>query len=181
MTPPPGIVRADVDIERIIAVGNEQLCRFHALGQVSALFFKFFAGQRPFTQGLDKALRAVAQHHGEVLPAAALDLLDDLTCKTQAVFKAAAILVCALVEQRNCELVDKVALMHRMDLHTVEAGTLCIVSTLAEITHKLVDLIHRQRTAGFIQPAVLDGRRRDRRKLTEIRRNRHAAETTGHL
>ena len=150
MTPPPGIVRADVDIERIIAVGNEQLCRFHALGQVSALFFKLFSRQRPFTQGLDKALRAVAQHHGEVLPAAALDLLDDLTCKTQAVFKAAAVLIRALVEQRNCKLVDKVALMYCVNLHTVEAGALCIVSALAEIAHKLVDLVDCQRAAGLV-------------------------------
>ena len=58
--------------------------------------------------------------------------------------------ICALVEQRNCELVDKVALMHRMDLHTVEAGALCIVSALAEITHKLVDLVDCQRAAGLV-------------------------------
>ena len=150
MAPPPSVVRANVNVECIVAIGDQQLCRLYALGQVSALFFKLFSGQRTLAQCFDEALGAVTQHHREILTTAALDLLDDLTCKAQAVFKAAAVLIRALVEQRNCKLVDKVALMYCVDLHTVEAGALCIVSALAEITHKLVDLVDCQRAAGLV-------------------------------
>ena len=99
MAPPPSVVRANVNVECIVAIGDQQLCRLYALGQVSALFFKLFSGQRTLAQCFDEALGAVTQHHREILTTAALDLLDDLTCKTQAVFKAAAVLIRALVEQ----------------------------------------------------------------------------------
>lgn len=86
-----------------------------------------------------------------------------------------------MIEKADGELVDEIALVHRVNLHAVKPGALGIVGALAEALNNGVNLIHGQGTAGLVQPAVGDRRGRDRRKLAEICRNRDAAEAAGHL
>ena len=181
MAPPPGVVGADVHVERVVAVGYEQFRRFQTLFHVAALFDELFTGQRALAPVLDHALRGEAQRHGEIRAAGLLYLLDDLAGKAQPVFQTAAVFVRALVEEADGELVDEIALVHRVDLHAVKSGALGVVGALAEALHDGVDLVHGQRPAGLVQPAVGDRRGSDRRELAEICRDRDAAETAGHL
>ena len=181
VAPPPGIVGAHVHIQRIISIRGQQLCRLYTLVQITALFLKLLAGQRPLTQGFDKTLGTVPQDHWEILPATGLDLLHNLPGETQPVFQAAAVLVGAVVEQGDGKLVDEVALMDGVDLHAVKSCPLSVVSSLAEAADQGVDLLHGQLPAYLVQPAVLDGRGGHRRKLPQIGGDGHPAEAAGHL
>ena len=181
MAPPPGVVGADVYIERVVAVRDEQLCRFEPFLHVTPLFRKLLARQRTLAPVLDHTFWGKAQRHGEVRAAGLLNLLDDLAGKAQPVFQTAAVFIRAVIEKADGELVDEIALVHRVDLHAVKPGALGIVGALAEALNNGVNLIHGQGTAGLVQPAVGDRRGRDRRKLAEICRNRDAAEAAGHL
>ncbi len=137
--------------EILTAAGLDLL--HNLLGKAQAVFqaSAVLVGDAPV---LHHALGAVTQGHREILTAAGLDLLHNLLGKAQAVFQASAVLVGTVVEQSNGELVDQVALMHRVDLHTIETGTLGVVGAIAKLLHDGVDLLHGEGAAGLIQPAV---------------------------
>ena len=165
MVPPPGVVGARVDIEGIIAVFLEQLGCGDALLDVAAPLLELLTGKRALAEVLDHALEAEAHGHGIVLAAGTSNLLADLAGKAQAVLEAAAVLVGTVVEERDRELINEVALVDGVDLDAVEAGALRVEGTLAEAGYDSVDLVHRERSAHLVDPAVRDGRCRDGREL----------------
>ena len=67
-----------------------------------------------------------------------------------------------------------------MNLHTVKACALRIVSPVTERLHDTVNLLHRQRPAGLVKPPVRNLRRCHRRKFPQIRGNRHTPEAARH-
>ena len=71
--------------------------------------------------------------------------------------------------------------MHCVDLYAVKAGALGIVGCIAELLNNGMDLIHREGTAGLIQPPVWDGGGGYRRELAQVGGDCHAAKPAGQL
>ena len=63
------------------------------------------------------------------------------------------------------QLIQQVALVDGVDLHPVKAASLGVVGTVSEGFHDAADLLHRQGTADFVQPAMRDGGGSHRREL----------------
>ena len=181
MVPPPGVVTADVDVEGVVAVGDQEFRRLDTFVQVAALFDEVLARQRADPPVLHHALGAVPEGDDEIFAAAGLDLLDDLFGKAEPVFEAAAVLVGPLVEDGDGELVEQIPFVDGVDLDAVETGPFGVVSAEAEGLDNLVDFVDGQRPAGLIQPAVGDGRRGDGGILAEVGGDGDPAETGGHL
>ena len=84
-----------------------------------------------------------------------LDGLDDLRREAVAVFQTSAILVGTLVDIFQGELVEKIALVHRVNLHAVHPGLFQQSGALGEGIDDLLNLRFRHFPGGqFIRPAV---------------------------
>ena len=148
MGPVPGIVGAVVAVEHIVAGILQVLDGLLGLGHIAAELHELLAGNGALAEALGLGHHGVTQGHGEVLAADGLDGLDDFHSEAVAVFEGAAVLVGTVVHVGNGELVQQIALMHRVDLDTVNAGILQELGGLGKGVHHLVDLLHGQ-GAGF--------------------------------
>ncbi|CCX38598.1 unknown [Clostridium sp. CAG:1013] len=181
MAPPPGVVAAHVHIQTVVAVFHQQLGSLHAFGQIPALLLKLFSGQGAYSPVLDEALGAVPESYHKVLATAGFDFLHDLSREAQPVFQRAAVLVGAMIEEGDGELVDQIALVDGVYLHSVKSGTLGIEGALAELLDNVVDFIHGQFPAHLVQPPVHDGGGGHRGIFPQIGGDGHPAEAAGHL
>ena len=86
-----------------------------------------------------------------------------------------------MVEEGDGELVNQVAFVDSVDLHTVKASPLGVESAVAELLDNVMDLIHSQLPADLVQPSVHDGGGGHRGILAQVGGDGHAAEATGHL
>ena len=143
MCPVPGVVGAVVGVEHIIAGilqvfgGSLRLC--HG----AALLGGGIAGHQTFGKALQLGLHAVTQRNGEVLAAAFLDGANYLGGKAVAVFKAAAVLVGALVEKLDGELIQQITFVNSVHFHAVYTGILAQLGGFGKGLDDLVDLLHR--------------------------------------
>lgn len=141
MSVPPGIVGAIVGVEHVVAAGFQQLRRSNAFIQIAAHLGKRFPWQRTAVEALHHGAHAVPDGNRVVLTAAFLDGLHNLLRKQEAAFQAAAVFVGPLVAERQRELIQQIALVHRMDLHTVHAAFLRLACGLVEAADILLDLL----------------------------------------
>jgi len=141
--PVPGVVGTVVGVEHIVARILQVLGGPLGFLHVAADLGVFLTGNRTLGKALELGFHGVAQRNGEVLAAGFLDGLDHLHRKTVAVLKASAVLVGALVEEFDGELVQQVALVHRVYLHAVHPCVAAELSGLGEGLDDLVDLLHR--------------------------------------
>ena len=166
--PVPRVIRAVVAVEHIIARILQKLRGDLGLGHVAARLDILLAGQRALPEALGLRDDGIAQRHREIRAAGGLDGLDDLGGEAVAVFKTSAILIRALVDVVERELVEQIALVHGMDLHAVDARVLQELRAFGErvnefLNFRLRHLARRQ----LIRPPV--GRRAGRgRDLVEI-------------
>ena len=75
----------------------------------------------------DKALTTVA------------DYVNDLCSEAITVLEGSAVLVCTLVEELDCELVEKVTLVNSVNLYAVNA---CFLTKLCSFCESLDDLVN---------------------------------------
>ena len=159
MRPVPGVVGAVVAVEHVVAGILQLLDDDLALCHVAAELRELLAGHRALEEVLRLGDDGVAQGDGEVAAGGVLDVLHDVGGEAQAVVQAAAVLVGAPVEVLDGELVERIALVHGMDLNAVHPGLAQQARGLAEGLGALLDLGHGQR-AGLVVllPAVGRGR-----------------------
>ena len=124
MCPVPGVIGAVVAVEAVVACILQIFCGALGLCHVTPDLDIILSGQRALTEALGLGEHAVAQGDGEILAAGLFDGLHDLHGEAVAVFKGAAVFVRALVDVQQCELVQKIAFMHGVNLNTVHAGVL---------------------------------------------------------
>ena len=67
-----------------------------------------------------------------------------------------------------------------MDFHPVKTASLGVVCAVAKGLDDAVNFLFCQWTAGLVQPSVRNGGRCDWRKFSQVCRNRHSAEPSGH-
>src|SRR5699024_956567 len=81
--------------------------------------------------------------------------LDYVGSKAEPVLQGTAVLVGAVVEVRNGELVERIALVHGVDLNAVDAGLAQELRGLAEGLDALLDLLNGERLGLVVLlPAV---------------------------
>ena len=125
MRPVPRVVGAVVAVEHIVSGVLQILDGLLGLGHVAAELHELLAGDSALTEALGLGHHGVTQRHREVLAAHGLDRLHDLHSEAVAVFKGAAVLVGTVVHVGQRELIQQIALMHRVDLDTVHAEASC--------------------------------------------------------
>jgi len=177
MIPPPCVVASHIHIQRIVAIGLQKLRCLKSLLQVAALFLKVLARKRALSPVLDHALRTEAHCHREIPAAGPRDFLADFFRKAKPVLQASAVFVSSVIKEGNSELVDKIALMDRVNLHTVEACSFRIKRTFSKAFYNLMNLILRKLPTGLVKPAMGNGRGSYRRKLSQICRNCHTSKS----
>ena len=166
MIPPPGVVGSHIRIQGVVAVFHQQLGGLKSFFNIPAFFLKLLSRESSLSPILNHALDAEPQGDWEILSAAGLNLLHHLSGKAQTVLQGAAVLIGPLIEHGNGKLVQQVSFMDGVNLHSVKSGPLGIVGAVSEGLDDAVNLLHGQRPADFIQPAVGNGGRRHRRELT---------------
>ena len=158
MRPVPGVIRTVVAVEHIVPGLFQVLDGLLGLGHIAAKLGEFLAGDSALAEALGLGHHGVAQRHGEIFAADGLNGLDDLHGEAVTVFERAAVLVGTVVHVGQGELIQQVALVHRVDLHAVHAGILEQLGGLGEGVHHLVDLLHGQRAGLALGiPAVGGG------------------------
>jgi len=98
---------------------------------------------------VEKFIGGDAQGDGVILAAGLMDALHDLGGEPAAVFKAAAVLVGAVVGIGGEELADEIA-VGGMELHAVEAGLLRADGGIDEVLHKALDLGSLKGAGGLL-------------------------------
>ena len=160
MRPIPGVVGAVVAVEHIVSRILQILCGAFALFHVAAHFGVFLARERALAEALRLGDDGIAQRDGEVVAARLLDGLDDLDGEAVAVFKAAAVFVRAEVGVLHRELIEKIPLMHGMDLHAVHVRVFYKFCRLCKGFDHLLDLFLGERAGDArLLPAVGGGAR----------------------
>ena len=177
MIPEPCIVCSNIRIKCIVSIGYQQFCCFKPFLSISSFFFKILAWKHTHSPVLDHALYAETKCNRKIRSASRFDLFYYLSCKTQAILQATAIFVLPLIKHGNRKLIQQISLMYRMDLYSVKACSLCIICSVSKRTDNTVDLLHRQRAAYFIEPAMRNCRWCNRWKFAKISWNRYSAET----
>ena len=158
--PVPRIVGAVVAVEHVVARVLQILRGAFALLHVAADFGVFLARQRPLAEALRLGEDGIAQRDGEVLAAGLLDGLDDLHGEAVPVLKAAAVLVRAEVGVLHRELVEKVPLMHGVDLNAVHVRVFQKLRRLCKGVDHLLNLFLGERAGdAALVPAVGGGAR----------------------
>ena len=109
---------------------------FHHLRHQLA-FFHLAAARHPLVD-------RVANHHGEVIAALLVDLIDDGEREAHPVFEAAAETIGAPIQQRAHELGQQIA-VGRMQLDRIEAGLLDAPGRLGKEVDQLQNLLGRRR------------------------------------
>ena len=123
-------------------------------------FLEFLSGKRAAAEALGLRDHTVAQRDREILSACLLDRLYDLHREAVTVLEGTAVFVRAVIHIFECELIEQVALMHRMDLHAVHTGLFEELRALGKSVHKFVDFLYSHCPGGhFVRPAVGRGRR----------------------
>lgn len=155
MRPVPGVVGAVVAVEHVVAGFLKQLDDLLGLSHVAAEFLELLAGDGALEEVLRLGDDGVTQGDGEVRSGFLLDLLDDIGGEAQAVLQRAAVLVGTVVEVRDGELVESVALVDGVDLDAVDTGLAQELGGLAEGGDALLDLLNGQRLGLVVLlPAV---------------------------
>ena len=161
MRPIPRVVRTVVGIEHIVARILKILgCSFGFLHITSDLNV-ILTGHCALAKSLHLGLYRVTERYGIILAARLLDRFYDLCGKAISVFKAAAVFVGTLIEKFDRKLVEKVALVNRVDLNTVNTRFLAKPCGLGKRLDDLVDLLDRHLGAfDIVRPTGgLRGRR----------------------
>ena len=157
--PVPCIIGSVVAVEHVVTGVLKIFCRPLGLLHIAPCFLELLAGKRAAAESLRLGDHAVTQGHREIISAGLLDRLNDLHREAVAVLERSAVFICAMIHILECELIEQVAFMNRMDLHAVHARFLEEPCALGERIHKLMDLFHRHRSGGnFVRPAVGCGR-----------------------
>ena len=155
MRPVPGVVGAIVAVEHVVAGFLEQLDDALGLGHVAAEFLELLARDSALEEVLRLGDDGVTQGHREVCTGLALYRLDYVGSKAEPVLQGTAVLVGAVVEVRNGELVERIALVHGVDLNAVDAGLAQELRGLAEGLDALLDLLNGERLGLVVLlPAV---------------------------
>ena len=158
--PVPCVISSIVAVEHIIARVLKIFCRPLGLFHVAPGFLIFLTGKRAAAEALRLGDHAVAQGHGEIIPADILYRLNDLHREAVAVLERSAVFIRAVIDIFKCKLVEQISLMHSMDLHTVHARLFEKSRALGKSVHEFVDLFHRHGSRGhLIRPSVGCGRR----------------------
>ena len=180
MVPPPGIVGSHICIKGIIAIAYKEFCRFQSFLGITAFFLKILSGKGTLSPVFYHAFYAVAQDDRKIFSAAGFDLFHHFSGKTETVLQGTAVLIGSLIEHGDGKLIQQVSLMDCMYLNTVKSAAFGIVSAVTERFYDAADLLFCQGTAGLIKPPVRNGRRRYRRKFSQVGWNGNTSETTGH-
>ena len=143
VSPVPRVIRAVVAVEHIIARILQKLRGDLGLGHVAARLDILLAGQRALPEALGLRDDGIAQRHREIRAAGGLDGLDDLSGEAVAVFKTSAILIRALVDVVERELVEQIALMDSVNLHAVYTCVLEQFGALGERVNELLNFLLR--------------------------------------
>ena len=155
MCPVPGVVSTVIAVKHIVSGFLQILDGALGFFHIAAELHKFLTGHGAFAPALGLGHHGVTQCHGEILTALALDSLHDLHGEAIAILERAAVLVGTEVPVLHGKLIQQIAFMHGMDLHTVNAGVLAHLGGLGESLHHLLDLLAGQGAGGVILlPAV---------------------------
>ena len=141
MGPEPGVVGAVVRVQHIRAGLLQDPGGGGTLLHAAAELRIGFPRQGGLVEAPDLAGHAVPHGDGVILAAELLYLPDDVRAETKAVLQAAAVLVGTVVHVGHGELVQKVALVHGMDLHSVDARLLAEGGGFCVGLDGLLDLI----------------------------------------
>ena len=141
MRPIPRVIRTVVRVEHIIAGILKILSRSLGLLHISSLLLIFLTGNSALGKALELGLYGVTEGYGIILAARLLYSLNNLYGEAVTVLKGAAVLVCTLVEELDSELVEKIALVHRVYLYAVNARLLTELCGLGERLDDLVDML----------------------------------------
>ena len=143
MRPVPRVIGSVVAVEHVIARILQEFRGNLGLGHVAACFDVVLAGQRALPEALGLRDDGIAQRHREIRAAGGLDGLDDLSGEAVAVFQTAAVLIRALVDVVERELVEQIALMDSVNLHAVNARVLEQFGALGERVNELLNFLLR--------------------------------------
>ena len=164
MRPIPGVVRSVVRVKHIVARVLEVLCRPLGFLHSASYLNVILTGHSALAKSLHLRLNRIAERNGIILAACLLDSLNDLGSEAIAVLKAASVLVCTLVEELDCKLVKKIALVYRVHLNTVNS---CLTAKLSSLCKRLDYLVYlllgHLGTYDIVSPS--GGLGRGRRKL----------------
>ena len=153
--PVPRVIRAVVAVEHVIARVLQEFGCDLGFRHVAAGLHIFLAGQRALAEALGLGDDGIAQRDREVRAAGGLDGLDDLGGKAVAIFKAPAVFVGTLIDVVERELVKKVPLVDRVDLHAVDAGVLQELCGLGKrVDHLLNFRLRHLAGRHLVRPAV---------------------------
>ena len=117
--PVPCIVCPVVAVEHVIARILKHFHSFFRLRHIPSDFCVFLSRKSTFPEILCFGEYAVAQGYGEVRTASLLYRLDDFNCEAVSVLHRTAIFIRPLIHIFECELVQKISFMHRMDFNPV--------------------------------------------------------------
>ena len=143
MCPVPGVIRTVVSVEHIVARILQVLGRLFGLLHSATYLGVNLTGHCALAEALHLGLNRVTEGYGVILTASLLDGLNDLGGKAVAVLKASTVFIGTLVEELDGKLVEEVALMHGVNLNTVNACLLAKLCGLGERLNDLVDLLNR--------------------------------------
>ena len=132
MRPVPRVVGAVIAVEHIVSGFLEDADRFFGFLQRSADLLELLARHCAFIEAAGHRTDRIPDRNGEIVPAHLLYLLHDLACETQPVFKAPAVFVLTVIGIRHRELIEKIALVNGMDLHSVGSGLFAQLCGAAE-------------------------------------------------
>ena len=141
MGPVPAIVGAVVAVQGVIARILQILGGDFTFSHVPAQLCEFLTGDCAHLEIDDLGGHGVTQHDGVVLAALPLNGLHHLRSEAVAVFKAAAVFVSAVVVVLQGKLVHQVALVDRMDLHTVHTDVLAELGGFGIALHIVLDFL----------------------------------------
>ena len=123
MRPVPRVVGAVVAVEHIVACVLQILDGALGFRHVPSELGELLAGDGTLSEALGLGHHGVAQSHREILAADRLDRLHDLYGEAVAVLEGAAVFIGAVVHVGDGELIQQVALVHRVDRPPSGGGT----------------------------------------------------------
>ena len=142
MRPVPCIVCTVVAVEAVIARILKILCGALGFLHVTPHLGVILARESALTEALGLGYDAVSERYREIVAAGGFYRLYDLDREAVSVFKRSAVFVGTLVDVFQRELIEQIALVHRMNLNAVNARVLQHFCAFCERFNELADLVN---------------------------------------
>ena len=160
MCPVPCIVGAVVAVEHIVACVGKVLYRSFGLLHITAELLEVgLVRHCALAPVLGLGDNGVAQRNGKVIAAGSLYRLNYLNGEAVAIFKAATVLIGAVVHVGNGELVEQIALVDCVDLNAIDTGIHELLCGLCKCVDLVVDLLYGHRAGLDLLVPAVGGRR----------------------